>query len=601
MTTGLQVSRLINVSVNLAPVGAQFANFNSLLIMGDSDVIDVGERIRSYNDISSIATDFGTTAPEYEAATLFFSQVPQPTQLYIGRWAQAATKGLLKGGVLTSDEQTLSTWTNITNGGVNFTIDGTARNLTGLDFHAQTNLNGVASVINTALSTHGSCVWDGEKFTVKSSTTGAGVAAHGTVTFTGNPTAGADTLTINSTVISFVSSLTTGNQVLVGSDSSETAANLFAFLEASEDAGLSALTYSRAGLVITATAKAIGTAGNAYTLVESSTTITVSGSGTFTGGVAPSTVAYATTGAGTNIAGLLKLTSTTASPPVAGADAETAVNAVVALDDLATPWYGLIVASENVTDNDHLAIAAYIQAGIHMYGVGTTSTTLLSSTVTDDVASRLKNGGYTRSCVQYSQIPYAIASLFGRAFTTDFTANNSVITLMYKQEPGVNPENLTASQADTLIAKRCNFFVNYNNGTAILQNGVMSGPAFFDEIQGTDALANAVQTNLWNALYTSPTKIPQTDAGTHQLVTVAEATCSAYLANGLLGAGTWTTGGFGTLKQGDFLPKGFYVYAAPVASQADADRAARKSVPIQIAAKLAGAIHSANVIINVNR
>lgn len=488
MATGLSVSRIINVTVNLSPLGAQFANFNALVIVGDSNVIDVGERIRSYNDISGVAADFSTTDPEYLAASLFFSQSPQPTQLYIGRWAQTATSGLLKGGILTTSEQELSLWTAITTGSFEITIDATLETLSALDFSSETNLNGVASVITTALS-GGVCTWDGEKFIITSSTTGTS-----------------------------------------------------------------------------------------------------------------STVSYAeSTGSGTDISAMLKFTSSTASPPVDGVAAETALEAVTALDSLSTTWYGIMFASENIVDADHLAIAAYIQATTHVYGVSTTSTTLLSSTVTDDIASELSDALYTRSFVQYSQIEYVTASFFGRAFTTNFSANNSVITLMFKQEPGVNPEDLTAAQADTLIAKRCNFFVNYNNGTAILQNGVMSGPAFFDEIHATDALANALEVNLWNALYTSATKIPQTDAGHQQLGTIAEATCEQYVSNGTLAPGTWTTGGFGDLDQGDFVSKGYYVYIAPVASQADADRAARKSVPIQVAAKLAGAIHSADVIVNVNR
>jgi len=254
-------------------------------------------------------------------------------------------------------------------------------------------------------------------------------------------------------------------------------------------------------------------------------------------------------------------------------------------------------------DADHLAVAAYIQAAAlaHVYGVSTTSTQVLDSTVTNDIASELKAGLYTRSFCQYSAIPYAVASFFGRAFTVNFAANNSPITLMYKQEPGVVPETLTSQQANTLIAKRCNFFVNYNNGTAILQNGVMSGPAFFDEIHGTDWLQNNIQTNVWNLLYTSPTKVPQTDPGTHLIVTTVEASCAAAVNNGLVAPGQWNSAGFGTLKQGDFLPKGYYVYAPPVASQAQADREARKSVPIQVAVKLAGAIHSVDVIVNVNR
>ncbi len=492
MATGLPVSRLINVSVNLSPLAAQFANFNALLIVGDTDVIDVNQRIRAYDDLASVVADFGTSAPEYAAAVLFFAQNPRPTNLLIGRWAQSATAGLLNGGVLTSAEQALANWTAITDGAFKVTVDGTQKSMTGLDFHLVTNLNGVASAITTALAGAATCTWDGAKFSIKSATTGAS----------------------------------------------------------------STVTYAIAG-----------TAGH------------------------------------TNIASLLKLTSTQASPPVAGIVAETAATCVAILDNLATSWYGIMFASTNIVDADHLAIAAYIQAaGVsHIYGVSSTNTQLLDSTVTTDIASELKAGLYTRTFTQYSAIPYVVASFFGRAFTVNFAANNSVITLMYKQEPGVVPESLTSQQANALIAKRCNFFVNYNNDTAILQNGVMSGPAFFDEIHGTDWLQNQIQTNVWNLLYTSPTKVPQTDPGTHLIVTTVEASCAAAVNNGLVAPGVWNSAGFGTLNQGDLLPKGYYVYAPPVASQAQADREARKSVPIQVACKLAGAIHSVDVIVNVNR
>jgi hypothetical protein len=104
MPQGLSVSRIVDVDVSFAPVAAPAANFNLLLIMGDSDVVDTGEAIRSYNDLLAVADDFGTTAPEYLAAALFFSQIPQPSQLMIGRWARTATKGLIAGGFLSNTE-----------------------------------------------------------------------------------------------------------------------------------------------------------------------------------------------------------------------------------------------------------------------------------------------------------------------------------------------------------------------------------------------------------------------------------------------------------------------------------------------------------------
>jgi hypothetical protein len=55
------------------------------------------------------------------------------------------------------------------------------------------------------------------------------------------------------------------------------------------------------------------------------------------------------------------------------------------------------------------------------------------------------------------------------------------------------------------------------------------------------------------------------------------------------------------LIQGDLLARGWYTFANLVETQAQSDREARIAPLIQIAVKLAGAIHFANVLINVNR
>lgn len=488
---GLSVSRLIRVAINLAPLAAQGANLNALLVMGSSDVIDVSERMRIYTDAASVATDFGTSAPEYKAAALYFAQSPQPQQLYVGRWAKTATAGLLRGGVLSALEQTLATWTAITSGGFKVTIDGALKTLTGLNFSGASNLNSVASTITTALGAAGTCTWDGSRFRIVSATTGAA----------------------------------------------------------------SSVSYA----------------------------------------IAPAS--------GTDVSSLLKLTSATASAPVDGVAAEN-IDACVAsfLDRFSTQFFGLMVADTALADAQHLAVAALIEADQrHIYGVSTSSTTLLDSTVTNDIASVMKAAGYRYSCVQYSQIPYAVASLFGRAFSVDFNANRSTITLMYKDEPGVTYEVLTASQAATLKDKRANVFAYYTNSTAIVQDGVMSGAAYFDEIHGLAWLRNRIETDVYNLLYTSTSKVPQTDEGNHLISNKIEGALIAAGNNGLIGPGTWTSGGFGSLKTGDFLPAGYYVYVPTLASQAQSDREARKSVPFQIAVKLAGAVHTADISINVNR
>lgn len=381
MPQGLPVSNVVNVDVIIGPRAATGRNFGSLLILGTSTVIPVKERLRLYSSKEDIGSDFGVDSPEYEAATVYFSQSPRPKEVYVGRWAKAL---------------------------------------------------------------------------------------------------------------------------------------------------------------------ATGEAGAAEKLMD-------------------------------------------------------AVNAVMGY----TNWYGLGIADkEDIADDDWLKVAAAVEAsGVsRILAITTSDPATVDATSTGDLAYKLKAAKYGRTFVQYSSSSkYAALSAFGRAFTVNFNGSNTTITLKFKQEPGITYETLTADQAAALDARNCNVFVYYQNDTAILQQGVMSSGDFFDERHGLDWLQNYVQTNLYNLLYTSTTKVPQTDAGVTRLLSNVEQSMDQSVTNGLVAAGVWNGGPIGQLDSGDTLTKGYYVYAQPISEQAQADREARKAPVIQVACKLAGAVHFAGVQINVVR
>ncbi|WP_334037457.1 DUF3383 domain-containing protein [Burkholderia gladioli] len=491
MAKALPVARLISVAVTLTALAAQGANLNTALLLGPSDVIDTGERLRSYSGIPDVAEDFGTTAPEYQAATLYFNQSPQPASLLIGRWAKTATAGLLNGGVLSAGQQAIAEWDVITTGAFNITIDGNAKAITGLDFSAQTNLNGVATVIGAKL-TGATIAWDGSRFVVTSATTGTA-----------------------------------------------------------------------------------------------------------------STVSYATAPAtGVDISAMLGLTASTASVPANGIAAETpAAAAALFLDQFANQFLGLAFADGTIEDDDHVAVAQLVEADqAHIYGITTQNAQALDPTVTTDLASRLKALALKYSMIQYSSSSaYAVVSALGRLLTVDFNGNSTTLTLMYKQEPGIVAEALTSTQADTLEAKNCNVYVGYDNNTSILQYGVTPSGIFVDSVYNSLWFRNDIQTAVYNLLYTSPTKVPQTDAGNAQIAAKISSVCDQGVTNGYLAPGVWNSAGFGAIVQGQTLSKGYYIYTPPIASQSQADREARKSVVFQIAAKEAGAIHSADIAVTVNR
>lgn len=492
---GLPLSDLVNVQIVLSPLAAQTRSFGSLLILGDSNIIDTTERLRLYTTLDAIAQDFGTTSAEYKAAALYYGQTPQPSNCYVGKWARIATSGLLRGGILSAAQQLLVNFTAITDGALAIAVDAaTQQEVTGLDFSGASNLNAVAAILDTAI-TGATVVWDSAnaRFTVTSGTTGAA----------------------------------------------------------------SSIGYAEAPV------------------------------------------------SGTDVSFLLKLSATDDGYRADGVVAETMVEAIQALANMSSDWYGLYVASSVIaTDDEVLAAAEFIEgSGLsRVYGVTTQASSALDSVSTTDIASKIKALGYKRTFIQFSSSnSHAAASIFGRAFTVNFNGSNTTLTIKFKQEPGVVAENLTSSQAATLKSKNCNVFVKYNNDTSIIQEGVMSNGYFFDEIHGTDWLQNDVQTAIYNLLYTSPTKIPQTDAGVNVILTTIAGRLNQAVANGLVAPGQWNAPGFGALLQGDMLSTGYYIYAPAVSSQSQASRESRTAPVIQCAIKLAGAIHFVDCIINVNR
>ncbi|ELT3078042.1 DUF3383 family protein [Salmonella enterica] len=285
---------------------------------------------------------------------------------------------------------------------------------------------------------------------------------------------------------------------------------------------------------------------------------------------------------------------------------ETLLQAVNALLDY-NSWYGLHLAvpvADYPDDADLISVSSAIESATvsRILAITSSEADILSSAVETDLATKLKAAKYSRTYIQYSSTsPYAALSAFGRAFTVNFTGSNTTITLKFKQLPGITYETIGTSQANALEAKNCNVYVYYENDTAILEQGVMCNGDFFDERHGLDWLQNAVQTADYNTLYTSTTKIPQTDAGTTTRIANIEKVLDVADKSGLFAPGIWTGGPMGQLGTGDTLTKGYYIWADTVDNQLQTDREARKGVPIQVAAKLAGAVHYGDVAITVVR
>ncbi|NHN93440.1 DUF3383 family protein [Acetobacter sicerae] len=288
-----------------------------------------------------------------------------------------------------------------------------------------------------------------------------------------------------------------------------------------------------------------------------------------------------------------------------GEQQETETDPTVTIARLAAAtgdWYGCAFTEATMpTDTAMVTVAKQIEAlnPPRTLWVTAQEAGAIDAASTTDLAYLLSKATVTRTFVQYSSSsPYAAISAFGRIATVDYTGSNTTLTLMFKTEPDVTAETLTSTQASALKAKNCNVYVNYQNGTAILQTGVMADGTWADTRIGADAFQNALQVAGFNTLYTQP-KIAQTDAGMNILETTYDAQCSVYVQNGFFAPGVWDGPTIGALNSGDTMPSGYYIYRPAISTQSAADRAARKAVTMQIACKLAGAVHSSNVIVNI--
>ena len=112
------------------------------------------------------------------------------------------------------------------------------------------------------------------------------IQSSGYATFSGNPVAGTDTITVNGVSIAFVSGTPTGNQVQVGLTAAATALNLQTFLAASSNTSINIASYSidsSNSSKVDIQYKTPGPTGNTFTLAKSSSAISLSGS-TLSGG-----------------------------------------------------------------------------------------------------------------------------------------------------------------------------------------------------------------------------------------------------------------------------------------------------------------------------
>lgn len=327
-----------------------------------------------------------------------------------------------------------------------------------------------------------------------------------------------------------------------------------------------------------------------------------------TAGAYPATrIGYATDpGTGSYIGSLLKLEDGQATVITGQAaqtvNAELPSEAMHKLQNLYQNWYGAYFAdalTDEQLDDAHSWIAA---ADLKVLAY----TAVRDEQIEWNNANMLKklydkNSG--RLMVQYNKTGdnHAAAELLAIAVSTLWQGQNTAKTVKFKQQTSVRSDDrITLTEAAKCQRLGINFYTDYD-GINMLAEGQMLGGTFIDEVMGLDAFLDACQKQAFTALQGNPSKVPQTDKGQAMLIGSLNIIGAEFVRNGFLAGGLWRGNDVGALTWGDRLDEGFYFYSDSFDLQSDADREARKMMPVMCAIKLAGAGHSADLLIQFNR
>lgn len=298
--------------------------------------------------------------------------------------------------------------------------------------------------------------------------------------------------------------------------------------------------------------------------------------------------------------------SSSSSSSSSGASGPGAIPLVQAIAEAAPLIYfcGILSTYYPTAQQDMEDLATAVQA----YG---DKILFLPSATYADVAgafTAIKNASeYATRCIYYNGVGTALgarlmaAAYAGRAMSVEFGASNTVNTMNLKSLVGVIPdETITQTIYAALEAAGVDAYVSYAGIPSVVSNGENH---YFDEIYNLIWFVNQLKVNGFNALKQIPNKIPQTEPGMNLLKSAYRDACEQALANGYVAPGTWTSPEYFGNQENmiqNIEQRGYYIYSTPISQQSTADRAARKAPLVQIAVKEAGAIHSSNIVVNVN-
>ena len=277
---------------------------------------------------------------------------------------------------------------------------------------------------------------------------------------------------------------------------------------------------------------------------------------------------------------------------------ETPAAALSAVLDVTSDFYGVCLGAEETEENIlalELAVSAMEKPCMLFLPLLVTPA---SAVAEGSLLHTLFSRSSRRTVATFAAALSDAAAVMGCAMGLQLASAASSFALCYKTLQGVVPSDLTQSQADAIQALGGNVFVTRNYSFHLLEKGSTPSGLRYDEVLYMDMIAADLQAAAVSLLANNTGKLPQTDDSTAMFINRFSGILAGYTDRNILASAPWRGPAVGPLQPGDVVENGFALWADSYDTQPEADRAAHKAMPVQVALTLAGSLES--IVINVN-
>ena len=265
-----------------------------------------------------------------------------------------------------------------------------------------------------------------------------------------------------------------------------------------------------------------------------------------------------------------------------------------------------ILTTRNVSDSEFSTASMTVQAQKNMVmplprsNVNALTGIFAQTQNSSNTKNLLYLTGNSEEETAYNSRMFAAAYL-SRGLAVNYSGSNTTITMNLKDLAGItadtNISETILAQCETVGA---DCFPSVEGLAKVVS--FSQGGKYFDEVANEIWLVNTIQREVFNVLATAGGKIAQTDPALEIITKAIRQVCTQGVTNGMIAPGAWNANQtFGNYE--DFMRNisefGFYIYHQSVLTQSQTERENRQAPMYQVAVKLAGAVHSANVLIYI--